>query len=115
MPFTELETARIEASMAEFMSRRRPPAGIRNKVDLSWRTEGQSVVIFQIRPFWKDDSEKIEEFVAKATYVRKSNRWTIYWQRADLKWHSYPPNPEAVFFDEFLAIVEEEDHGCFWG
>ena len=96
MPLTELETARIEASMAEFMSRRRPPAEIRNKVDLAWRTEGQSVVIFEIRPFWKDDGEKIEEPVAKATYVRKSNRWKIYWQRADLKWHSYPPDPEAV-------------------
>lgn len=25
---------------------------------------------------------------AKATYVRKTDRWKIYWQRADLKWHA---------------------------
>ena len=25
------------------------------------------------------------------------------------------PPPEAVFFDEFLAYVDEDEHGCFWG
>jgi hypothetical protein len=43
------------------------------------------------------------------------DRWKIYWQRADMKWHAYPPHPEAVLFDEFLAIVDEDEHGCFWG
>jgi len=57
----------------------------------------------------------IEEPAAKATYLRKSNRWKIYWQRADLNWHTYQPHPEAVFFDEFLAIVDDDEHGCFWG
>ncbi len=27
----------------------------------------------------------------------------------------YPPHPEAMFFDEFLAIVDEDEHCCFWG
>lgn len=27
----------------------------------------------------------------------------------------YPPRPEAMFFDEFLAIVDEDEHCCFWG
>lgn len=115
MPFTEFETARIEAAMADFMAKRRPPVEIRDKLDLAHRIEGQSVVIFSIRPFWRDPGEKIEEPAAKATYVRKTNRWKIYWQRADLKWHAYPPHPEALFFDEFLAIVDEDEHCCFWG
>ena len=25
------------------------------------------------------------------------------------------PLPVAVFFDEFLAFVVEDEHGCFWG
>jgi hypothetical protein len=32
-----------------------------------------------------------------------------------MKWHPSPPHPEAVFFDEFLAVVDEDDDGCFWG
>jgi hypothetical protein len=46
------------------------------------------VVIYEIRPFWRDSSKKIEGPIAKATYVRTANRWRIFWQRADMKWHS---------------------------
>jgi hypothetical protein len=35
--------------------------------------------------------------------------------RADLRWHSYSPHPDAVFFEEFLAVVDEDENGCFWG
>jgi hypothetical protein len=115
MAFTDQQTADIEASMASFINKRRPPAEIRHKVDLAWRIEQQSVVIYSIRPAWDDESRKIEESVAKATFVSTKNRWKIYWMRADLKWHSYPPHPVAVFFDEFLAVVDEDQNGCFWG
>jgi len=33
--------------------------------------------------------------VAKTTYVKKSGLWKVYWQRADMKWHSYDPMPEV--------------------
>ena len=115
MPFNEFETARIEAAMSDFMVKRRPPVEIRDKLDLAYRIEGQSVVIFEIRPFWRDPSETIEGPTAKATYTRKTDRWKIYWHRADMKWHTYPPHPEAIFCEEFLAIVDEYEHGCFWG
>ena len=94
MAFTAQQTTDVEAAMADFLARRRPPEAIRDKLDLSWR---------------------IEEPVAKATYVRIANRWRIYWQRADLKWHGYTPHPEAVFFEEFLGVVEEDECCCFWG
>lgn len=115
MALTASQTADIEAAMADFLARRRPPAEIRDKLDLAWRIEGQSVVIFNIRPLWRGDSEKIEDPVAKASYVRSVNRWRVYWQRADLKWRSYEPHPQAVFFEEFLAVVDEDEHCCFWG
>jgi hypothetical protein len=115
MAFTAKQTTDIESSMADFLTKCRPPEEIRHKLDLGWRIEGQSVVIYSIRPFWRDESQKIEEPAAKATYNRKTNCWKIYWMRADLKWHSYPPHPEAVFFDEFLAVVDEDENCCFWG
>ena len=115
MAFTAQQTADIEAAMEDFMARRRPPVEIRDKLDHAWRIEGQSVVIFSIRPMWRDESKKIEEPIAKVTFVRSVNRWRVYWQRADLKWHGYEPHPEAVFFEEFLAVVDEDKHGCFWG
>lgn len=115
MAFTTKQKTDIESAMEDFMRRRRPPEHIRDRLDFGWRIEGQSVVLYEIRPFWRDSSQKIEGPVAKATYVRTVNRWRIYWQRADLKWHSYYPHPEAVFFEEFLTIVDEDEEGCFWG
>jgi Protein of unknown function (DUF3024) len=115
MAFTTEQTTSIESSMEDFLTKRRPPVEIRAKLDLAWRIEGQSVVIHSIRPCWRDKGRTIEEPVAKATYNRRTNRWKIYWMPADLKWHSYPPHPEVVFFDEFLAVVDEDENCCFWG
>ena len=115
MAFTIQQTASINSAMEDFLTKRRPPEEIRDRLDLAWRIERQSVVIYSIRPLWRHENQKIEEPVAKATYISKTNRWKIYWMRADLKWHAYPPHPEAVFFDEFLVVVDEDENCCFWG
>ena len=86
-----------------------------NEVDLSFRVKGQSVEIFEIRPMWNDSNKTIEESVAKATYVKSRNIWKIFWQRADLKWHSYKPEPEVKTLEEFLEVVERDEYCCFFG
>lgn len=86
-----------------------------SQVDLAYRIAGQSVEIFEIRPAWKTPNVTIEERIAKAMYVRTQNVWRIYWQRADLKWHSYEPVPEVVGLSEFLSVLEEDAYACFWG
>ena len=35
--------------------------------------------------------------------------------RRDLKWHSYEPFPETKLFEAFLAVVERDEYGCFFG
>ncbi len=82
MAFNEIELFRIESALAEFVEKRRPPVELREKIDLGFRIERQSVVIFHTRPFWRDPTKVMEEPVAKATFVRDSHRWKIYWQRA---------------------------------
>ena len=61
------------------------------------------------------DKQKIEEAVAKATYVKSKKVWKVYWQRADLKWHRYDPHPEVNSIEEFLDVVERDEHCCFYG
>src|ERR1039457_6430251 len=29
--------------------------------------------------------------------------------------HSYFPNPEVASIEEFLAVVQKDEHGCFFG
>jgi hypothetical protein len=56
-----------------------------------------------IRPLWRQPDRIIEDAVAKATYVKTQRVWKVYWQRADLKWHRYDPDPEVDSLDEFLC------------
>jgi len=115
MAFSENEKKKCEAAMSAFMEKHRPPEHVRSKLDLGYRIEGQSVEIFEIRPYWRDPSRIIEGPVAKTTYVRSQNVWKVYWQRADLKWHLYEPVPEVKDIESFLQIVEEDAYACFFG
>ena len=116
MALAEIELARVRRAMDSFLQRRRPPAHIRPTLDLGFRITGQSVEIFEIRPAWRGPTdEKRESPVAKATYVRSRGVWRVFWQRRDLKWHSYDPEPEVKSVEEFASLVDDDVHACFFG
>lgn len=101
--------------MENYVARIRPPEYIHGKLDLGYRIDNQSVILYEIRPVFKDPTEKREYDYAKATYVKTSQKWRIYWMRADLKWHTYEPVPETRNLKEFVNIVEEDAYHCFKG
>jgi hypothetical protein len=113
--FTEIDIKRCEKIVGAFVARRRPAPHLRAKVDLAFRITGQSVEIFEIRPKWDDETRLVEHAIAKATYHRGKRLWKLYWRRADLKWHGYGPAPEVESLEQFVAIVGEDAHGCFFG
>ena len=115
MALTPIELRRCEKALSAFLERTRPPPEIRKKVDIAYKLERQSVEIVEIRPDWQDKSKKTQTPIAKATYVRTQNVWKVYWMRRDLKWHSYEPFPETKLFEAFLAVVERDEYGCFFG
>ncbi|NVK43907.1 MAG: DUF3024 domain-containing protein [Oceanospirillaceae bacterium] len=115
MAFSEIEIARYKKEVGAYVEQKRPPAHIRKELDIGFRVAGQSVEIFEIRPRWNDPEVIIEHPVAKATYVKRQNQWKVFWQRADLKWHGYQPNPTVASLKEFLAVVEADEYACFWG
>jgi hypothetical protein len=115
MAFSEFEIKRREKAIEKFMAKHRPPAHIRNKLDFGSRIENQSVEIFEIRPQWNNPSNKMEAAVAKALYVKTQNHWKIFWQRSDLKWHSYEPLPTVTRLEDFLKAVGEDQYHCFFG
>ncbi len=104
----------IEA-MENFIARKRPPENIRHLVDLSYKIEDQSVIIFEIRPKWNNPEIKIESNISKVTFIKAENYWKVFWQQSDLKWHSYQPNPIVNTLNDFIKLIEEDKHHCFWG
>ncbi|WP_409190884.1 DUF3024 domain-containing protein [Bradyrhizobium sp. RDM4] len=115
MTLSKLETKRCEKLLAEFVEQRRPPAHLRAKLDFAFRITGQSVEIYTIRPHWRDKGKVIEHPIAKATFNKSKKMWKIFWPRADLKWHGYQPHLEATSIEEFLDVVREDSHCCFFG
>ncbi len=97
------------------MARRRPPPHIRPEIDIAYRISNQSLEIFEIRPQWDDPSKTIEHAIAKATFVKATEQWKVYWQRADLKWHRYDPKPEVGSVEDFLTLVDADEYACFFG
>jgi len=84
-------------------------------MDLDVRVSSQSVQIVEIPPHFHEPSTINESPVAKATYVKKSQRWKIYWKLSDLKWHSYTSEPGSRSIEEFFAIGKADENGCFFG
>ena len=114
MAFTLIELEKMKNEMTDFITKRRPPENIRDQVDLNYKIEKQSIIIFEKRKMFRQE-EMIDVPIAKATFVQKEKKWKIYWQKADLKWHLYEPNKEVKTIKSFIKTVDEDKFGCFWG
>ncbi len=115
MPIDVLQSLEIIEVLENFIEKIRPPENIRHQVDICHKTDNQSVIIYELRPVWNKPDEMQESDIAKATFVKSSNHWKVFWKRADLKWHPYPPEPTVKTINEFVQIVAEDKHACFWG
>lgn len=115
MSLDAIQTVELIEVMENYIQEKRPPENMRAQVDLGYVIDGQSIIIHEIRPRWDDPSLLVEHPIAKATFVSAKNLWKLFWMRADLKWHIYSPSPTVKNVKNFVAIVDEDKHGCFWG
>ena len=109
------DTLEIIEVMENFLSRKRPADEIRDKLDIGYEIENQSVVIFEIRPQWNKPEVIIHVPIAKTTFVKAKNHWKVFWMRSDLKWHTYTPKPTVKRLSQFTKLVEDDAHYCFFG
>ena len=115
MPISLLQTLDIIEAMEGFIDKKRPPEHIRHQVDLSYNIEDQSIFIVEIRPNWKNPELKIECPIAKTTFVKAKNQWKVFWMRGNGNWVPYTPQATIESLSEFLNLVVEDKHHCFWG
>ena len=114
MAHSEFELKRINKLVGEFVDSRRPESHIRPELDICFGISGQSFEIYSKRPHWENPGMTINSPVAKATYVKKTKKWKLYWMRADLKWHRYLL-PETDSLEEILKEIGDDPYCCFWG
>jgi len=102
--------------MENYIARVRPEKHIRPLVDIAYRIENQSILIFELRPKWSEPGNEIIECGgAKATYVKKANLWKVFWKKSDNKWHGYTHCPTVSTLLKFLELTGDDKHCCFWG
>jgi hypothetical protein len=85
-----------------------------DQLDIGYRIEKQSVIIFEVRP---DGSilKKTENKIAKVTFVKKERSLeSVLATCADLKWHPINLNQSSNLLD-FIQLIEKDEYGCFWG
>jgi hypothetical protein len=109
------KTVDIIELMENYVARIRPPLHIRNKLDIGYKIENQSIILLEIRPSFRNPKELLESGYAKATYVKSENKWKVYWMRSNLKWTLYEPKPRVKGLKDFLKLVEEDKYHCFKG
>ncbi|WP_441000640.1 DUF3024 domain-containing protein [Fodinibius sp. SL11] len=115
MAFTQQELKQWQPIIASAIEEQRPPEKVRPQLDIGYTIEDQSIIIYTIRPKWNQPEEKMKTSTAKVTWVRNQQLWKVYWQPADMKWHSYDPMPQVNTLDEFFEELKEDPKACFWG
>jgi hypothetical protein len=115
MSFDLLNTLDVIEVMENFIFRIRPEEEIRDKIDVAYKIEDQSIIIYEIFPLYLESDKKTESPIAKTTYVKAKDHWKVFWLRGNLKWYSYDPKPTVKTLKEFTELVEEDPVGCFWG
>jgi len=112
--FNELDLKRIDHFVGALCRRRTRP-DLADQLQLLYEVHGQSVVIAEERPDWRDPSRRLRNPVAKLRFVRTSGLWTLYWMRANLKWHAYRPAPPSRDLATLLDIIDRDQYCAFFG
>ena len=105
----------IGAKIKKEVEEMRPPAHIRDQVDMGYNFESNTLEIFEVRPHFQNKNKIITTPIVKTRFVKTKGKWLIYWMRASGKWESYEPNPEVETIDDFFKVLKQDTHGCFFG
>ncbi len=104
----------IIETMENYLLKERPPLELRDRLDIGYEIEGQSIILQEIRPDCDIPDVYHRYGYAKTTFVKSSKRWKVYWLRGNLQWYAYQP---AVVdsLAEFLDLVDEDADHAFKG
>ena len=114
MAFNKLDLKRIERIVGGLCRHRTLPEHS-DELRLVYETSGQSVVLSEERPDWREPEKRMHNPVAKLRFARASGLWTLYWLRADLKWHAYLPAPSTVDLAALVEVIDRDEYGAFFG
>lgn len=96
MALNDIEVANIKRCINFLMEKRRPAPFIRDEIDLQYRIDDNSVVIFEVRNVM---GRVIESSIAKITLNRTQNNWKLLCMNQSGKWVAANKKPIPTFSD----------------
>lgn len=114
MAFTDIELQKVKKIVGALCSEKTPDH-LKDQLRFEYEIENQNVIIYEVRPAWKNPSEFTRMPLAKLIYVRTENIWKLYWQRASGKWVLYQPKKSSKDLGILVGVIDKDSHGCFFG
>jgi Protein of unknown function (DUF3024) len=114
MAFSELELKLIDHTVGSLCRDLSPPEHAQ-ELRTVYEVDGHTVTMYEDRPPWDGVGEWTHRGLARFRYVRRQGLWSLYWLRADLRWHRYDPAPATADLKELVAVVAEDGYGAFLG
>lgn len=113
MPIPELELARVKRALDKFCDR--IPVHVRAELTNLYRFKGNSVILIERRPYFRDPTRHTEHEFAKFVYNQRLGGWSLRWRDRNGRWHAYDGFQDRPHFREVLAEVESDPTGIFLG
>jgi len=113
MSIPELEMARVKRALDKFCDR--IPLHVRPDLTNLYRVKGNSVVLIERRPYFRDRSQHTEHEFAKFVYSPRVGGWSLRWRDRNRRWHAYDGFENVAQFRDVLAEVASDPTGIFLG
>ena len=105
-----------ESTVQKYIESKRPEdKEIRAKLDFGYSYDGKTFILYEIRPVWNDPNRILNMEFAKIRFYKSRQEWALYWMRASGKWQQYEPFPKSTHLEKIIAIIDEDNYGCFYG
>jgi len=114
MALTDIELHKVKKIVGGLCSEK-TPEHLKDQLRFEYEIEKHSVIIYEVRPAWKNPSEFTRMPLAKLTYVKTENVWKLYWKRASGKWVIYEPKGSDRDLGNLVKEIDKDSHGCFLG
>ena len=110
----ELTKKQVETTLGSYCEKRVPPH-VRNQVRLKFSFDGDSVSLFEERPYFQDPSKWTSTPIAQFRFNTEDKTWTVYYADRNSKWNLFERAKPARQFTHLLKAVENDATGTFWG
>lgn len=93
---------------------RRVPAELSNEIKIDYKIRGNSVTLFESRPYWNDSSKWYKLKIVQFRFNPEENIWTLYCADRNERWHLYIDAESSLNLDDLLREVDKDPTGIFW-